>query len=400
MLSMTIVGSGPRACPQGNRIGLPCAFVQFELNPGKAEVAGISIYAACVEKVVVRRSFVAWALVTVCVVGCVPDNTRTAQIPAGRHEDSTRSVEQLKLEDVPALESFDPWDNEYGPGLRLTTAHYEIFTTLLKPMMLRVIPGFMESVYGAYNSQLPQVREAPDNHKVYLFANRRQWEKFTRDFAGEQAETFCRIKEGAYYHRQVCVAYDIGRVRTLSVLGHEGWHQFSDTHFKFRLPSWLDEGVATLFETCDAESGTFQLEPAGNAYRLNALARTLAEGRMIQLRELITSNPGDAFATDRTETVMAFYSQSYALVRFLRESDSGRHLGDYRRLLADGLRGDWPLDNVSRRIAADRSVPRNILWNHVVGLVLFEDYVGNDYEKIESEYLAFCGQIVECGIEN
>jgi hypothetical protein len=82
-------------------------------------------------------------------------------------------------------------------------------------------------------------------------------------------------------------------------------------------------------------------------------------------------------------------------VRFLREADSGRRLDDYNRLLADGLHGDWPLDKVSRNIAVDRNIPRNILWNHIVGLVLFEDYVGDDYEQIEKEYLAFCKQIVE-----
>jgi hypothetical protein len=91
---------------------------------------------------------------------------------------------------------------------------------------------------------------------------------------------------------------------------------------------------------------------------------------------------------------MGFYSQSYALIRFLREADGGKRLGDYHRLLADGLRGDWPLDEVSKKIAVDRNIPRNILWNHLVSLVLFHKYIGDDYAPVEKEYLAFCRQIV------
>ncbi|TKJ33842.1 MAG: hypothetical protein CEE38_19665 [Planctomycetes bacterium B3_Pla] len=342
-----------------------------------------------------RRSLLIWTIGIICLTGCGPDNIRMSETSAGRPQNSAETLDYLLGRNLPSLESVEVWTNKYGPGLKLTTAHYEIFTTLSKPGMLRRIPGFVESVYRAYNSQLPELIETRAKLTVYLFADRRQWEDFTRDFAGEQAETFCSIKAGAYYHNGACVAYDIGAERTFAVIGHEGWHQFTDRHFRFRLPSWLDEGVAMLFETGQAQDGAFYLDPARNAYRLNALAKTLTGGRMIPLKELIASNPGDALAMDRTDAVMTFYSQSYALVRFLQEADGGRRLGDYHRLLTDGLRGDWPLDRVSKKIATDRNIPRNILWNHIVGLVLFEEYVGDDFERIEKEYLAFCRQIVE-----
>ena len=115
---------------------------------------------------------------------------------------------------------------------------------------------------------------------------------------------------------------------------------------------------------------------------------------MIPLKELIAINPGEVLATDETEAVLAFYSQSYALVRFLREAGYGKRLSVYRQLLADGLRGDWALDEVSKRIAVDRNMPRTILWNRIVGLLLFEDYISHDFGQIEQEYLAFCRQIV------
>lgn len=330
----------------------------------------------------------------VCLTGCQSYKTAAVRPETGQSGLCTAVVDFLRDQNLPELESVEAWQNDYGPGLKLTTAHYNIFTTLLDPLMLRRIPGFVESAHRAYNHQLPEPVETDARFVIYLFADRVQWEDFTRNFAGEQAEIFCRIQAGAYYHRDACVAYDIGPDRTFSVLGHEGWHQFNDRHFKFRLPSWLDEGVAMLFEAQSSEDGSFNFQPADNLYRLNSLRKTLDADAMMPLEQLIATTPGDVLATDQAEAVMAFYSQSYALVRFLREAGSGERLATYHRLLADGLRGDWPLDEASRKIASDRSVPRNILWNNIVGLILFQEYVGDDFEPVEQEYLAFCQEIV------
>jgi len=146
-------------------------------------------------------------------------------------------IEILQSENLPALESIDTWHGKYGPGLRFTTPHYEIYTTLLEPLMLRQVPGFMESAYHAYNRLVPQPIETTGKLRIYLFADRRQWEDFTKTFAGERAEVFYKIKAGAYYLNGACVTYNIGTRRTLSALGHEGWHQFSNRHFRFCLPS-------------------------------------------------------------------------------------------------------------------------------------------------------------------
>ena len=112
-------------------------------------------------------------------------------------------------------------------------------------------------------------------------------------------------------------------------------------------------------ETHGSDSGLFYFEPTENMYRLDGLKRTLIKNKMIPLKELISMNPGDVLATDQTKAVMAFYSQSYALVRFLQEAGYGRWRGVYRRLLLDGLTGDWELDEVNKKIATDRNVPKN-----------------------------------------
>ncbi len=106
-------------------------------------------------------------------------------------------------------------------------------------------------------------------------------------------------------------------------------------------------------------------------------------------------NPGEAILAS-TDTVTAFYGQSYALVRFLREENYGKRLRNYHQLLLGGLRGDWPLSDVGRRIAADRNIPLTIRWNRAIGTQLFKEYIDSDSDLtgIEKEYIAFCRKIV------
>jgi hypothetical protein len=331
----------------------------------------------------------------IALTGCA--GLHGARAPLAKPADTGVSwaalMAQLRSEHLPALVAVEPWDGRYGSGLKLTTAHYEIFTTLGQPLMLRLIPGFIESAHRGYNEQLPQPIETSTPFQVYLFAERRQWEDFTRDFAGPQASIFCKIKSGAYYLNGACVVYDIGPQRTFSALGHEGWHQFNSRHFRYRLPSWLDEGVAMQFETSVVAGGLFRFDPSANLQRLDALQEILTMGRPLALRELVATSPGEVLATNEDQTVMAFYSQAYALIRFLREAGYGRHLEAYRGLIADGLLGRWPLAASDGTTAEDRNLPRTLAWNRQVGRRLFEHYLGPDLDQIEQEYVAFCRRI-------
>jgi len=286
------------------------------------------------------------------------------------------------------------WASPFGPGLRLQTEHYLIYTTVLDPRLLAQVPDLMESAHCAYNAQLSDPIRPRTHSGVYLFADRSQWEAFTRAITGPHAALFLRIQEGAYCFNGSCVAYDIGLQRTLAALAHEGWHQFVNRHFAFRLPSWLDEGMAMMFEAFVREDGRIRFEPAVNAYRIEPLSRTMVRGDLIPLDPLLTTSPGEVMATDPSERVQTLYGQAYALIRFLREADGGRHRDGFRRLLNDGLKGRWPLDPHALTVATDRNVPKTVRWNRVVGRQLFEYYVTDDLDGIERQYLAFCAQLV------
>jgi hypothetical protein len=105
-------------------------------------------------------------------------------------------------------------------------------------------------------------------------------------------------------------------------------------------------------------------------------------------------NPGEVVVTEDPDSVGAFYSQAYALVRFLREESYGKRLTNYHAILMAGLNGKWPLEQTVRMIAADRNIPLTIGWNRFVGRKLFEEYISNDFDQIEKEYITFCRKLV------
>ncbi|MHC4394309.1 MAG: gluzincin family metallopeptidase [Planctomycetota bacterium] len=341
------------------------------------------------------RNFALISVIAIfCLSGCLEERAQVRTVQTGGIDTPAGMIEYLRRRNLPTLKSVQVWENQYGPGLKITTAHYDIFTTLLEPLMLSQVPGYIESAYRGYQNQLPKPVATKTRFTIYLFGQRREWEKFSETFAGPAAPVYKKIKAGAYYLNGACVVYDIGRERTFSVLGHEGWHQFNSRHFKFRLPSWLDEGIAMLFEANRYEKGLFYFEPALNTGRLGALKAMLIKDKLIPLRELIALNPGEVLISDETEAVSAFYSQSYALVRFLREQNYGRWLPNYHQLLMDGLKGNWSLSEPYRTIAADRNIRLTVRWNRAVGSQLFEQYVDNDFGRIEKEYVTFCRKIV------
>jgi hypothetical protein len=300
------------------------------------------------------------------------------------------------MANVPGIRGMKPWDNPHGQGICIETQHYQIFTTLLDPLMLRQTPSFVESAYQAYESQVPDVIECTEKFKVYLFNDRQGWEAFTRQLTGPDAEVYLKIQRGAYAKDGVCVAYNIGRKQTFAVLGHEGWHQFNQHYFKYRLPSWLDEGVATLFETCQYKQGVFEFRPQDNLMRLGTLRKVIQEGRMIPTAQLITLNPAQVIEGygDDNDAAMAFYAQNYAMVRFLREYGYGRRLAKYHNILLGGLRGTWSIEPGLAEMAADRKVPLTIAWNARVSPQLFTLYIDKDMEMIDSQYRQFCNDII------
>jgi hypothetical protein len=118
----------------------------------------------------------------------------------------------------------------------------------------------------------------------------------------------------------------------------------------------------------------------------------MAKGKMMTIDQLISLNPGEVIV-ENNDAVIAFYAQSYALVRFLREDNYGQRLGKYHQMLLGGVNGTWPIEESARTVAADRNILLTVAWNRYVAARLFEIYITPDMAAIQKDYTAFCNKI-------
>lgn len=287
-------------------------------------------------------------------------------------------------------------------GLKITTAHYQIYTTLIDPLILRQVPVFMESAFQSYCEIIGSSPTPEKKLVVYLFRGRTQWEQFSGVWTKNLAPIYLKIKAGAYYLNGACVAYHIGRKANFAVLAHEGWHQFTDELFVMRLPAWLDEGIATNFEAFKWESGRVVFDARTNGPRLMGLSRTLARNELIPLTDLLSLDAGRVLShtssvPDETQAdprVVAYYSQVYALTRFLREYKYGRYLYHFQTMVNDARLGNWPLEPADCDEATQRQRSPTRRWNAKVGRFVFERYIASDPGEIETAYRAYCRKIL------
>ncbi|MBN2212357.1 MAG: hypothetical protein JW709_13245 [Sedimentisphaerales bacterium] len=316
-----------------------------------------------------------------------------------------QTVLMAQLAKLPTVRRITAWplpDYMTGEGLTIETAHYRIHTTAEDILILRQLSFFLESAFNAY--QEIGVDAGPgDLLVVYFFQDRQQWEVFTRRWTGRQAGEYLNIKAGAYYYHGACVAYHLGRGANLAVLAHEGWHQFSDACFTYRLPAWLDEGLATSFEGFRWEDGRVDFDVRLNAGRLMALQQCLAEDKWYRLEDLlrldagrvVSHAAGQAQLQGASQTVGSYYAQLYALARFLREDAFGRRRAAFERMLVDGREGRWPLEGELREEAMARDTAPSRRWNAQVGPMLFEYYFQQTPGQMEAEYRRFCAGVLK-----
>ena len=348
----------------------------------------------------------ALALVASLCLGC----SRIAPSPNHKTSDNTPADQTKKLarylRRLPTVKSVEPWNpppiiqDRSTPALKVTTNHYQIFTTLQDPLILRQVPVFLESAFRAYTKLSGQPAKSHKKLVVYFFNTREQWEDFTRHWAGPGADTYLKITAGAYYLNSACVAYHITRQSNFSVLAHEGWHQFADEMLNYRLPAWLDEGMATNFEAFKWQSGRVVFDARFNGSRLWSLKQALASERFLHLSELLVLDAGRVLshtehpAEASTNSMIAtYYAQLYALARFLREANYGQYHYALRNLLNDARLARWPINADQQAEATQRHRNPSRRWNAAVGTLIFKSYISPNPGELEPDYLSFCRKI-------
>lgn len=285
----------------------------------------------------------------------------------------------------PARVSVERWSFNGNPGRRLTTPHYVIYTTVQDEDLVRSLGQLMEGALTQYRRLAPGIPASDRPMECFLFQSRDEWAAFTRGKTGADAAIYLQINRGGYTVGDWYVAYFIGDLGTLSVAAHEGWHQYVARHFDSRLPPFLEEGLACMFE--QVKWGEGRRPGAGplprwnfarNRSRIQGLRNAVEGGRLIPLAELASMHAGQV--VDRSpEQIEAFYAQSWAFAKFLWDGQGGGHRPALRRILTDAAGGNLFPGNNSRKSDGG-------LWDPDSARPLLEHYLGTGLEAIDAAF--------------
>lgn len=307
----------------------------------------------------------------------------------------------------------EPWVYDGRAGRSITTPHYRIFLTQTEPAFVGRVPAFLEAAMRHYRAVAAEGAEtaptpAPAHPlTTYVFRTRPEWERMTRQLLGESAGPFLRIRRGGYAWGGVAVLFDLdgggGASRdTLSLIAHEGWHQFTQATFGQPLPPWLEEGLATLCEgyTWTGGPSVVSFEPMHNPERRRRLAGVLDGGRFRGIQSIVLNAPADLAAGD-SGGALDYYAQVFALAAYLSNGDGGRHADSLSECLEDARTGRLG-DTIVRVLGPERAGALLNSTGQGRSLAVLEAYFGSGpggLDALEAGYRRYCAELAAGGRE-
>ena len=225
------------------------------------------------------------------------------------------------------------------------SAHYHIHTDLDQR---DAVPygRHMDAVHRDFSRRFrADATEAADEKPMalYLFSTQARYVAFLRslNIAGANSGGMFFITPRA--HGLATYLQGQSTAETFAVLQHEGFHQFAWRHFHARLPQWLNEGIAQVFEDAPLVDGRLVLGSTDTA-RLSRIQRDVRAGAALPLNTLMALTPQhwNELLSGDPEASARLYAQSWSVVYFLLNGDNGRLRAGFVRYL-----------NLLRRLESD-----------------------------------------------
>lgn len=220
-------------------------------------------------------------------------------------------------------------------GEQYETAHYAISSTAT-PEQTAQVSKAVESLHAAYTIFFKdKIGDKPNALKLKLMLYKDRKEFSANNRSSSWAE--------AYYLAPVCYAYySDEQANPYHWMIHEATHQLNNELAHFKIPKWINEGVATYFGTSKIEHG--ELLPGKidrNTYPIwwlssldlsGNLQADIDRGKIIPLRTLMSGRGGPNI----NQHVNLYYIEYWSFTHFLFHYENGRYAGSYKKLIAKG----------------------------------------------------------------
>ncbi len=238
---------------------------------------------------------------------------------------------------------------------QLDTRHYSIHTDLDRALA-EDLAKRLDVMYDEYARRLADFdrpEEQEEILQVYLFRRHEDYQSFVQNRAPNTGGVFLPERKMlvAYYEGQ-------GRDALRRTLQHEAFHQFAHARISEKLPPWLNEGLATLFEEGIWTGKGFELGevPPRRVRQLRADQTGKRLTSFGQFMAMDLDNWNNALVRE-PGLAAAQYNQAWAMVHFLvfsMEKDQFK----YRKRFIDMLR--LIHDGAETRAAFEQSLSKNI----------------------------------------
>jgi len=296
--------------------------------------------------------------------------------------------------DTAAPLAAEPWEFAGQPGRVHVSEHFRIHSTLQENSLDRALSTFSERALTHYRSALVDLPAPKEPLQTYIFGSRNQWERYTRERLGGNAGPYLAMGKGGYTTQSDAVLYDIGRLDTLTILAHEGWHQYTQKTFKHTLPVWLEEGIACWMEAVRpgrGETSTSPFLPWRNFERFGELRNGTRSDTLIPLEALLDSTP-EQFLRQGKDRLLLYYAQTWALVHFLNEGEDGRYREALQQLVSDAAAG-----RLAGRMSNSQTFPnpraRGLHLHSRVGKWVLLEYFNPRFAEFKSQYERFLREV-------
>ncbi len=230
------------------------------------------------------------------------------------------------------------WPLKFHKGVILESEHYRVYTTTRDTFFHQALMNLAEKQYARISKRLTV---APKKKmSVYIFANVNQWKAFTRARFGSSLNKVFKIRNGGYTYGGIAAFAYMGRYPTLTVLAHELFHLYLSNASKEHVPTWVNEGLACLFEAHEWNGTMPEFSFRKNVFRQEYLRKAFSEGKLIPLEKLLTSRPLGVVDDSQTK-LLVYYAQVWALMSFLEETKVKKWHDGFENMLADVGRKDF-----------------------------------------------------------
>ena len=225
-----------------------------------------------------------------------------------------------------------------------TTRHYRVHHNLTVSEA-RGYAHHMDAVFEEYRRRFKHLKAATDSDmSLFLFRTQQQFVEFlgSRGIRAENTSGMFFIQPNL--QGLATWTQDRSVTATVSILQHEGFHQFAHRHYGTRLPIWINEGLAQYFEDGVFVNGKMKLGIA-HGRRIETVRQALSRGTAVGFDELInmTHDEWRSRVIGGDASASLLYAQSWSMVFFLVHADGKRYreaLDIYLNRVASGEPSD------------------------------------------------------------